>query len=161
MSDHKDKKIVYEELPVPKEDIHLSLQLFCDNLDLILENANRIISTPKYFHIRHRWSYFGDTTMGSKNIQLGVLVLLWKEKKWISACKECNNETYMYRVGGVSLSGGHQYHAACPNCRKTFYYTGDSGLMALIKPVWIFMRNIINSGKYFAPRALYFPGAKA
>lgn len=102
--------IVYEPPLMPEENETESkrqMDLFCENLPLILAHSDIIIDAPEYFHIRHDWSIIGGAHVDSPYIPLGGLLLLWRENKWIGKCPDCGRSAYIFTAGGSPLSGRH------------------------------------------------------
>ncbi len=129
--------IVYEELLLPKEteaQRMKNMDLFRDNLELILGNSELILKTPEYFYIRHEWMLVGGAYVGAKYIPLGVLIKLWKKGEWLGECPKCGGETYIYRTGGSPLSGGHYTNAVCTSCNEFIDQKKSSGFALLLKP---------------------------
>ncbi len=117
----ENQEIIFQELPLPEEsdaERAQNMQLFCDNLELIIANADLIMGRPEYFYIRHDWMLIGGIYIGSKYIPLGVLLKLWQSGRWIGECPECGGRAYIFKAGGSPLSGSHYCHAVCPVCRK-------------------------------------------
>ena len=129
--------IVNEELPLPEETEKQrvkNMQLFRDNLELILANSELILKTPEFFYIRHAWSLVGGAYVGAKYIPIGVLIKLWKNGEWLGECEKCGEETYIYRAGGSPLSGSHYIKAVCITCKEFVDQKKSSGLALLLKP---------------------------
>jgi hypothetical protein len=117
----ENQEIIFQELPLPEEsdaERAQNMQLFCDNLELIIANADLIMKRPEFFYIRHDWMLIGGIFVGSKNIPLGVLLKLWQSGRWIDECPGCGGIVYIFMAGGSPLSGSHYCHAVCLACRK-------------------------------------------
>ncbi len=70
----ENQEIIFKELPLPEvsdAERAQNMQLFCDNLELIIANADLIMERPEYFYIRHDWMLIGGIYVGSKYIPLG------------------------------------------------------------------------------------------
>ncbi len=155
--------IVYEELPLPKEiqaEARKNKQLLCDNLELILGSADKIINTPEFFHIRHKWSYIGSNWVGVRHIPLGVLLLLWQEGLCIDQCPNCRGKIYIFRAGGFILSGWYRYEAICPSCRELVIGSRNTGLALLVKPAFDLYKSNVQRKKLLRTRGPRFSWSK-
>jgi hypothetical protein len=117
----ENQEIIFKELPLPEEsdaERAQNMQLFCDNLELIIANADLIMGRPEYFYIRYDWMLIGGIYVGSKYIPLGGLLELWMSGRWIGECLDCGGKAYIFKVGGSPLSGSHYCHAVYPVCRE-------------------------------------------
>jgi hypothetical protein len=117
----ENQEIIFQELPLPEEsdaERAQNMQLFCDNLEMIIANADLIMERPEFFYIRHDWMLIGGIYVGSKHIPLGVLLKLWQSGRWIGECPDCGSRAYIFKAGGSPLSGSHYCHAVCPVCRE-------------------------------------------
>ncbi len=117
----ENQEIIFQELPLPEEsdaERAQNMQLFCDNLEMIIANADLIMKRPEFFYIRHDWMLIGGIYLGAKYIPLGVLLKLWLSGRWIGECPDCSGRAYIFKAGGSPLSGSHYCHAVCPVCRK-------------------------------------------
>lgn len=131
----KNQMIIYKEPPLPEEssaEQAKNMKLFCDNLELILANSERIIERPEFFYIRHSWMMVGGIYVGSQYIPLGVLLKLWKNGRWIGECQDCGSRAYVFRAGGSPLSGRHYSHAFCTACRDIKNSKQDEPFTALM-----------------------------
>ena len=167
MKEHKKLSerqfLVYKELPLPEEtgeQRKKNMQLFCDNLELILANSELILKTPEYFHIRHEWSLVGGIYLGSKYIPLGVLIKLWMNDQWLDECPECGGKTYIYCAGGSPLSGSHYTNAVCTTCKKFVDQRKSSGLAVLIKPAFDLCNTFIQKRKILRTKGPVFSWSK-
>ncbi len=163
MKDHQhlpeNQEIVYEELPLPEEseaEVHKNKKLLCDNLELILSNADKIINTPEFFHIRHEWSYIGSNWVGSRYIPLGVLLLLWQKGLCIGECPNCNGKAHIFRAGGFVLSGWYKYEAICLSCREIVQSSSNTGLAFLIEPAFELYESTVQRKKILRTRGPRF-----
>ena len=155
--------IVYEELPLPEEserEVFKNRQLLCDNLELILANADKIIYTPAYYQIRHGWSYIGSNWIGSRHIPLGVLLQLWQKDLWLGECPHCSGKAYIFQAGGSILSGRYRYDAVCPACREIVANSCNTGLYALIKPAFELYNTTIQKRKILRTKGSRFSWSK-
>lgn len=134
-SENQEK--LYEELSMPEEsefEAEANKKLFCNNLELILGNADIVINNPEFFHISHKWSYIGSNWIGKRYLPLGVLLMLWQKDLFIAECPKCNSKVYLFQAGGLVLSGSYSYEAVCINCREIVSGERASGFGTLIKP---------------------------
>jgi hypothetical protein len=155
--------IFYKELPLPEEtgeQRKKNMQLFCDNLELILANSELVLKTPEYFQIRHEWSLVGGAYVGSKYIPLGVLIKLWQNDQWLGECPECGSKTYIYCAGGSPLSGSHYTNAVCTTCKEFVDQKKSSGLAALIKPAFDYCSTHTQNRKILRTKGPVFSWSK-
>ncbi len=132
----ENQEIIFKELPLPEEsdaERTQNMQLFCDNLELILTNADLVIGRPEFFYIRHDWMLIGGIYVGSKYIPLGVLLKLWQSGSWIGECSDCDGRAYIFKAGGSPLSGSHYCNAVCPVCRKIVNSRQNEAFTELMK----------------------------
>jgi hypothetical protein len=71
-------------------------------LPVILAHANQILQTPRYFFCQIEAAFMSSLWMfgGGGSIPLGVLFLLWGERKMLYDCPTCG-----FRLRAVGLSG--------------------------------------------------------
>ena len=99
----ENQAIIFKELHLPEEsdtERAENMQLFCDNLYLILDNANLVVEKPEFFYIRYSWMLIGAAYIGAKYIPLGVLLKLWRSGRWIGQCPNCEGRAYIFDAGG-------------------------------------------------------------
>ena len=112
-----DSKEVYEK----------DLNLLCENLKLILDNANKILDIQKYFYCYPKPAYLSVAYIGADGqIPLGGLILKWKELLLIEECPDCKGKLYMINGGGSPLSGRNSCTGICIGCQKVFYISSKS-----------------------------------
>jgi len=105
-----------------KEEYEKDLNLLCENLKLILDNANKILDIQKYFYCYPKPAYLSVAYIGADGqIPLGGLILKWKELLLIEECPDCKGKLYMINGGGSPLSGRNSCTGICIDCRKAFY----------------------------------------
>lgn len=121
----KQKRVFIEtEIPMPKkskEEIRHDLEVFKENLKLILDNEERILQKPQLFHVRLHGLHFGSTTTGCTNLPIGVLLKLWREGHWRTRCMECGGNVYIFQAGGSLLSGRNSYSGCCLDCGRDIH----------------------------------------
>lgn len=101
--------------------------LFVQNFRLIYKSADKIISTPEYFHCECKTAYLSTFYIGrGGKIPLGVLLLLWREAKLIEKCPTCGKAVFVFGEGGSPLSGAYSWWGFCPECDRERYGTGDA-----------------------------------
>lgn len=133
---NENQEIILKKLPLPEEsdaERVRNIKLFCDNLGLILANADLVFKRPEFFYIRHSWMLIGAAYLGSKYIPLGVLLKLWQGDSWIGECPQCAGRAYIYYAGGSPLSGSHQADAVCSSCRETVKSKNHKAFTSLMK----------------------------
>jgi len=93
------------------------LNLFIENMDLILENSNKILSCGEYFHCKLSFAYIGTIYFGGGYIPLGILIIGREEGILRDKCLYCNNETLWI----AGFSGGFSFGSkwgVCEECKK-------------------------------------------
>ncbi len=159
----ENQEIIFKELPVPEEsnaERAQNMRLFCDNLELIIANADLIMKRPEFLYIRHNWMQIGGIYVGSKYIPLGVLLKLWQSDKWIGECPDCGGRAYIYEAGGSPLSGSHYRHAICPVCRELVNSRHVNGFAVLMKPAFELCNRYNRKQKILRTRGPVFSWSK-
>ena len=110
-----------------EEDRHKEKGMLCNNLQLIMDNADYILSTPELFYCKLNIAYLGICYVGRPgHIPLGVLVTLWKKGELIEQCPECSGPLYIFQSLGIPLSGSNSSMGACTRCKKTHKINAES-----------------------------------
>ncbi|MFC1670034.1 hypothetical protein ACFL20_06535 [Spirochaetota bacterium] len=116
---------VYYEYEVPdeipeltREEKEIERKLICENIDLIINNLGVIINNEKYFYTKISMGFLGTTITGTKVLHMGILALLWKDRKLTDKCEVCGSKVYILGAGGSLLSGSHQWHGCCSKCKE-------------------------------------------
>lgn len=108
--------------------------LFRDNIDLILDKSEQILTDPKLYCCTWSAAYIGGSMTGLVHTFLGVLLELWKKEELIDKCPDCGGRVFILGAGGSNLSGSHTWHGVCHGCRK--WQTGrKAGFSLLYGPV--------------------------
>jgi hypothetical protein len=102
----------------PAETKEAESKLFAENLGLILDKAQVIIDTPRYFFCTFDSAFISVMFVHGGMIPLGVLSLLWQKGNLRAACRHCGGEVYIYGTGGSPLSGSHSAWGCCLACGK-------------------------------------------
>ncbi len=159
----ENQEIIFKELPLPEEsnaERELNIKLFCDNLELIMANADLIMRRPGFFYIRHGWMQIGGIYVGAKYIPLGVLLKLWQSGSWIGECPDCGGRAYIYEAGGSPLSGSHYCHAVCPACREIVNSRHGVGFTVLMKQAFDLCERYSRKQKILRTRGPVFSWSK-
>lgn len=94
-------------------------ELIYDNFELLLNNSDRILDNERYFYCMSKLFNLNLAYIGSWDLYLGILILLWKEKKLIESCSKCKGNFYIIGIGGSPLSGSNKCWGFCMNCKKS------------------------------------------
>ena len=104
------------------------------NIDLLLDNADKILGNEKYRNIHVKGIAIDGIYMGHVTLFLGDLIALWQNNQWRDGQK------FYYHLGGSPLSG----MSYC-----TYYQNGKSGcdrnrpsFMTLLKPADMVIKNL-------------------
>jgi len=94
-------------------------QLLAENLNLLLEHEEEIMSQPRYFYCEMEDAFLSMPYIsGDGLIPLGVLMLLWRGEVLKDVCSDCGGEVYIVGTGGSPLSGNHSWWGCCRQCGK-------------------------------------------
>lgn len=116
--------IIEREMELPErtpEEQQDDYRLFCENLELILEKSDVILSREELFYCSFHRALVGNYIMGGRHMPVGVLILLWKDGKMKAPCEHCGEKAFIIRAGGSPLSGRNNYRGYCPNCRNEIH----------------------------------------
>ncbi len=102
----------------PADVIVSETKLFRENLPLLLEKADVIINTPRYFFCTFDSAFIPLMFIHGGMIPLGILSLLWQQGKLKAICEFCGGEVYIYGLGGSPLSGSHSARGCCKDCAR-------------------------------------------
>ncbi len=84
------------------------------NLTLILDNAERILSNPHHFFCQPVCSFLSTAYVAGGPIPLGILVTLWREGNLLDKCQACGGVVHIIGAGGaLSMNGWWGYCAEC------------------------------------------------
>ena len=86
----------YIQAPTPDKQV---LQALFDNLDLLLQHQDLILSDPKYYNIHIQGSGVFASFIQGFSLCLGELLLLWQHTPWKQ------EDSYFYCITGSILSG--------------------------------------------------------
>ena len=105
----------------PSHDVfesHTVLTLI-ENLDLLMNNYEKILNTPEYYFILIEETLVSTAYVGySRNkLYLGELLRLWHDGKWTFQCPDCSGTVYIRNVGGSPLSGCGSGSGYCDTCK--------------------------------------------
>jgi hypothetical protein len=92
---------------------------FSENLDLLLDKQQEILSCPEFFFTPLAfawcsWPYIG----GSGPLCLGYLMLGWQDGIFTEPCPSCSGKVLVTFFGGSPLSGSNGWSGICSGCRK-------------------------------------------
>lgn len=119
------KPLGYVDAPVEMEEkkdrltAEKELACFMDNFNLLMENADLIMTTKEYANVRIDDIYCGLIYV-SRHRPMTLGELLYYCKKDIFTDKDsCCKKLYPLNIVGSALSGCIWIHAFCPDCKKT------------------------------------------
>ena len=107
-----------------------------NNLDLIIDNQDVILSNESYRNINIPGIFVGGLYVGMYKMSLGDILHLWAGTQWHE------NFRYYYNIIGTPLSGmntAYWYDAASKQIQYGTYYDGRSYFMGLAKPALSYM----------------------
>ena len=93
------------------------LLTFINNMELILEYSDKILSCGEYFHCKLSFAYIATTYFGGGYIPLGILLIGREEKILRDFCPYCGKKA----VWITGLSGGLSFGSkwgVCERCKK-------------------------------------------
>ena len=88
----------YVQAATPDKEV---LQALFDNLDLLQQHQDLILSNPKYYNIHIQGSGVFALYIPTFSLFLGELLLLWQHTPWKQ------EDTYFYCITGSPLSGSN------------------------------------------------------
>ena len=88
----------YVQAATPDKEV---LQALFDNLDLLQQHQDLILSNPKYYNIPIQGSGVFALYIPTFSLCLGELLLLWQHTPWKQ------EDTYFYCITGSPLSGSN------------------------------------------------------
>ena len=88
----------YVQAATPDKEV---LQALFDNLDLLQQHQDLILSNPKYYNISIQGSGVFALYIPTFSLCLGELLLLWQHTPWKQ------EDTYFYCITGSPLSGSN------------------------------------------------------
>ena len=88
----------YVQAATPDKEV---LQTLFDNLDLLQQHQDLILSNPKYYNIHIQGSGVFALYIPTFSLCLGELLLLWQHTPWKQ------EDTYFYCITGSPLSGSN------------------------------------------------------
>ena len=96
------------------------LQLFCDNIDLLLRHEDDIFACDDYFLCLASfawcsWPYIS----GDGLICMGDLLSGWGDGALIGKCPDCCGKVLVNAFGGSPLSGSNWWRGYCQVCQHT------------------------------------------
>ncbi len=118
---NKDSYIVYAKDVTQYKtpgDLEKDWRLFTNNLRLIIENSQMIFKKKKYFNTQISVAKICASFLGSRNIPLGVLLLLWQDGLLKDRCPICGIDAFIINASGPVLLGKNKWHGYCIECNK-------------------------------------------
>lgn len=113
-SDSERKKISREE------------QLFCDNLQLLLEHSQDILDRGEYFFCPLSFAWCSLLYLGSSGpLSLGQLILGWEDGILLEPCPDCGGKVLVTTYGGSILSGSNGWGGFCMGCSSYKSHRGS------------------------------------
>lgn len=115
----------------PKED-KKALEALFNNLSLIIQNKNLILTTPEYYNIRISGVGVYPLYVQTLDLFIGDLLQLWEQTDWKQG------DEYFYYITGSPLSGSN-------SCRiwhkdKGFSSKHNPSMMALLSPAFLLVQ---------------------
>ncbi len=153
----ENQQVIEEIVTLPdksKDDNAAEFELFRDNLDLVLNCSDLIISTPEYYHSHLIGLPVGLAYMGGYDPPLGALLELWAAGEFISVCDDCGGRLYLVQAGGSPLSGSNKVLGVCSWCKKSSCKT-LSGTKAIFRALE-HIKNNLNKRKKLRTKGQYF-----
>ena len=94
-------------------------EFFRLHFHLVLENAQKILDSPRYCNVVLLESYVAAPyAAGSGPIPIGVLLEMWMDRKLIVPCPQCNGRAYILGGGSGCLGGARICHGLCIDCSR-------------------------------------------
>lgn len=96
-------------------------QLFCQNIDLLLNNEKKILNVANYFFCQPSFMYCSfPYIQGDGRLPLGYLLLSWQNRLLVQPCPDshCGDMTLITSFSGSPLSGSNYWSGYCTNCRS-------------------------------------------
>jgi hypothetical protein len=118
---NKDSYVIYVRDVMPgrtRDDLENEWRLLTENLRLIINNSKTIIEKKKYFHTPVAVAKINASFLGSRNISLGVLLLLWNDGLLKDKCPLCGNDAFIIKASGSVLIGKNKWYGYCIECNK-------------------------------------------
>ncbi len=104
------------------------LELFGENVDLILEHGDRIVRCKDYFFCAPEFAWCSWASAGGDGpLPMGYLLLGWSEGMLAEVCSGCGGTVLIVSFGGSILSGASSWFGVCVSCRRTDSSRNQSG----------------------------------
>lgn len=115
---------IYTYAYAPDESDHESTAteyaLFCENLPLLLEHRQDILSCGEYFFCPLSFAWCSWLWIaGSGALCLGYLLLGWQQGILAEPCPACGETVHITSFGGSLLSGANWCYGWCLNCQAS------------------------------------------
>ncbi len=92
-------------------------KLFCDNLQILLEHAQDIVTNSEYFFCPLSFAWCSLLYLnGSGPLSLGQLLLGWHDGILLEPCPDCGGKVLVTTYGGSILSGSNGWSGFCVAC---------------------------------------------
>ena len=102
-----------------QDDGEREFELFRDNLELILEHTDDILSCSEYFFCLPSFAFCSwPYVSGDGPLWLGYLLLGWQHRILIGGCPKCGDGVLVTAFGGSPLSGSNSWGGICPICKR-------------------------------------------
>ncbi len=96
------------------------LELFGENLDLILEHGDSIVRCKDYFFCAPEFAWCSWAWVGGDGpLPMGYLLLGWSEGMLAEMCSGCGGTLLIVSFGGSILNGSSSWFGVCVACRRT------------------------------------------
>jgi hypothetical protein len=92
-------------------------ELFCNNIDLLIERRAEILACADYLHCQLSfawcsWPYIS----GDGILPLGYLLIGWRDGVLVEQCQTCRQEAQILNFGGSPLTGRSCWSGYCRWC---------------------------------------------
>ena len=108
-----------------------------DNLDLIVDNKDKILSCDDYRNVKIPGIFVGGLYVGMYELSLGDILNLWDKTVWRDKTK------YYYSIIGSPLSGSNDsawYDQETKSFEHGSYFNGKIGFLGLAAPALEYMK---------------------
>jgi hypothetical protein len=107
--------------PNSSADVDQDWQLFCQNVQLLLQHQQTILACSDYFFCSPSFSYCSwPWTSGDGPLVIGYLLLSWQNRLLVQSCPDsgCGVQVLITSFSGSPLSGANSWAGYCTNCRS-------------------------------------------
>lgn len=102
-----------------RENVAREEELFCDNLQLLLEHWQDIVDNREYFFCPLSFAWCAPLFLSSGGpLSIGQLLLGWHDGILLEPCPDCGGTVLVTSYGGSILSGNNSWSGFCIECRS-------------------------------------------